>query len=638
MEQTRTISAMKNHIQKLEEKLDVLQKKDNNENYGKCTGDGIGLSSLNETDEPNEEAKLHNNEMRRPSNGSRMEAEDASESSEDILVFVEKENDPLEVISANGFSKTEKLKATISAKDKMKNGYQKQPVHSSYNLDEEHHSETGNRLDSGIAGEIVEEISDDELGLQKHSKEGTEELEEDPEMQNDDKSCVIPEQSAHQWLKDHKSQVPTSSFVAIEAVSQVPQTRGNCDTKAMEETSSASTFDTSFAVEPKSDLESDRNLEDVNAELKERVYALEEQLWLAMEERRNIQAVLELQKERALKNLAFKFEDINRKTLREFKGIFEYRLLQLNEEKVKLQEKLENQLCTQDKGESRCKDCLLVTERLATSEEKFARLLDENDRLKRRCRKLNGELGKAKKVMGLLATNDDTAGIAISFQTDITNRIRDNGSNRIDVGIQCEISLNMPLNGLHEEIRDIATKVSVISSCLLMEQGKSTQGEESSTDDDILNSVSSNNESGIESLQISPTRNCLDHEDFGDYSAVCFWETSERHIGRTLADVDREKANSCSYLVDEVDSVASGNSSMQLSINDIEKPLFRIHEKYTKISEELECIAAGKMNGNTSIDNKQANAFIAELDPEIKRLVDEVNRKYDEYFKTKGIF
>jgi len=644
MEQTRTISAMKNHIHKLQEKLDDLQKKDNNNKYAKFNGDGIAVRCFYETDKPNEDAKLRNDEMRRPSDGFRMEAVNTSESGEDILVFVEKENDPLEDVSAKDSSKTEELKETISGEEL------------SYKSEKEQHSEAGNRLDSGLAGEIIDEINDDELGLQKCSKKSDEESEEDSEIWNDNKSYGIPEQIANQWSEDRKSQAPTSNSVedisktltnlvlssrkssmkndtnAIEAISQVPETKSNCDQKAVEEISSVRAFDASIAVESKHDSETDRNLEEVNAELKERVYTLEEQLWLAMEERRNIQAVLELQKERALKNLAFKFEDINRKTLREFKGIFEYRLLQLNEEKVKLQEKLDNHLCTKDSSGSRCKDCRLFTERLAASEGKFARLLDENDRLKRRCRKLNGDLGKVKKVMGLLDANDDTVGIDMSCQTDVT------GKNRIDIGVQCEISLKMPLNGLREEIRDIATKVSVISSCLLIEQRKLSQGEELITDNDILNSVSSNNESGIESLQISPTRDCLDNGGFGDDSAVYFWQASEGNIGKTITDVDSEKASSCSHPVYEADSVTSGNSMLQLSINDIEQPLLRIHEKYTKISEELDCIAAGKMNSNASIDTKKANACIAELDPEIKKLVDEVNRKYDEYFKTESIF
>ena len=688
MEQTRTISAMKNHIQELEEKLDNLQKKGDINDHDDSSSEGIAVSNGNEDENmenskrksPNEKKRSEDKtevptaETLRISDGTTKELGDISESGEEIFVYIDKEHDPLNLVVGKGQS------SMIEVDESEVNGEESRI---SYEADDENNSDIEIRLDSGLASDIVDEITSNDLDVHKSTKKNFESPGDDSHPKNDEciyelhthnvdemkYECRFPEpketklQSNEYEVLSATSDTETTSnkFVSLESdekadsdeiyvwrsdtckndeISAPSHARNGCDhTAEIQEKIDTPTLterNASVIDETKDSFISDEKLalEEINAELKERVSVLEEQLWLAAEERRNMQAILELQKERALKNLAFKFEDINRKTLREFKGIFEYRLQELNEEKMKLQEKLDTHQCTQSIIEYSCEECMLLKERLAESEEKCAKLLGENNILKRRCRKLSGDLGKVKNVISSLAVNGYVGGIDVSSQTDIWH------VKRIEIGIQCELSPDTSLNDLHDEVRDIATKISVISSCLSTEQRQNSQGEDSFADNDVLNSVSSNNESGIESLQISPTKSGTDHEDsdIGDYNSVSFGENSVRSDPTTITEFFSKSEKQFPLQVDEIDSIVLNDSDIQLSIYEIEKPLLRIHAKYMKISEELENIATGKFSLHAKTTSEKAINGIGkvELDPEIKKIVEEVNRKYDEYFGTES--
>ena len=682
MEQTRTISAMKNHIQKLEEKLDSLQNigdiddftASNSENVAgtDCTTSGHVESGsqkhqkIKEVGEENTEVtKVEPHRLEESSYGY---SSDTLERGENALAYKEKDSVPLNGnVSNEHRSVMEEKNAEANVEENR----------FTFEADEENDSEIEVRLDSGLASDIIDEITNDDLEVCDSPKGNSETPEDDFFHGNSNLSGGIQEHGVDDMNHDYslhesreaqlQSDTQESQSTSIKqfedftnpgstnkaddlevshiqadanensATSEVSHKNSDCDhrseigyetdTNKVEERNSLSIVETPesvpFVDKPK--------LEEINLELRERVSALEEQLWLAAEDRRNIQAVLELQKERALKNLAFKFEEINRKTLREFKGIFEYRLQELNEEKLRLQEQLQSHKCPEGCNVSICDECISLKERLAESEEKYAKLLGENQVLKRRCRKLSGDLGKVKKVVGSLPAGDDKVGVDVSIQTDTCDLKKE------EVGIQCKISPDTSLNDLHNDVRDIATKISVISSCLVGQQREISQ-DESFTDNDILNSVSSTNESGIGSLQISPASH--EDSDHRQYNALSYWDNSKENDQTTISDFFGEKGNQFSHSVDESDSVVFENNSVQLSMDDIEKPLLRIHAKYMKISEELEHIATGrfsKCNSKTASRKGAADVSMLELDPEIKRIIDDVNRKYDDYFKTSGV-
>ena len=685
MEQTRTITAMKSHIQELEEKLDNLQRKGDSNDNAKLSSEGVAVSRGNEDENgggksPNvskrseDGAEVQTEETLRSRESTTSEIGDTSESGEEIFVYIEKEHDPLNMVAG---------KQQSSMREEDESEANREVKRASYEADDENNSDIEIRLDSGLASDIIDEFTSNDLEVHKSTSTNSESTEDDFHPKNDEWIFGIQPQNVDEVKSDYGfpeskgsqlqsneyefqpiiSDIKTisnrsTSFESGEkvdsneiyiwpadtdkndAISVASHVENCCDQTAefLEKIDTATLAERNISDidEAKDSFISDEKLalEEINAELKEKVSVLEEQLWLAAEERRNMQAILELQKEKALKNLAFKFEDINRKTLREFKGIFEYRLQELNEEKMKLQEKLDSHQCAQNINDYSCEECMLLKERLAESEENCAKLFGENNMLKRRCRKLNGDLGKVKKIVGSLAVSGNFGRIDVNSQTDNLD------IKRIDIGIQCQLSPDTSLNDLHDDVRDIATKISVISSCLSIEHRQQSQGEESFADNDILNSISSNNESGIESLQISPTKSGADGEDsdLGDYNSFSFWENSVGRVPTTITEFLGKNEKLFSRQIDEVDSIVIDDSDLQLSIYEIEKPLLRIHAKYMKISEELENIATGKFNLNTeTVTGKVTNGIgKVELDPEIKKIVEEVNRKYDEYFGTKN--
>ena len=677
MEQTRTIAAMKSHIDKLQTKLDSLQQ-NGNENCGKSSPDNMQASNgsnhksesktgglrkshkKKKKSESKSESKC--SDIRRKKGSSKSEKGETSESGEDIFVYIENENDPLKEIAHE--SKIETTETEVTTKEERSRLAPSQKD----DLDLEI------RLDSGLASDIIDEsLSDDLYNADTHSPVKSNSQSSD----NNLKDCEAPPEISVHNADDFK---PKNRLSQSEEAAQVSNTNDSaspinsqeqglsngltengCEDTLLGMQSDADDKGTSFVVtytgkedseqvdlldgtgmgdniDTIENLTSDERfeLEEANAELKERVAELEEQLWLAAEERRNMQSVLELQKERALKNLAFKFEDINRKTLREFKGIFEYRLQELNEEKMKLQEKLDSHKCMIDNGEHSCEGCKVLKEKLDESEKELMKLLKDNDVLKRRCRKLSGDLGKVKKVIGSLAASDDVTCIDASCQTDASDE------DSREIGIQCERNIDASLNDLHDEVKEIATKISVISNQLLKEQSKWSHDEEFFTEKDAIRSVSSNNESGIESLQLSQEKSRSDHDesDLGDCSTVSNSDNSERSekiANPSFTDFFGEDAKQFAGQVDDVDSSLFGNNVAPLSTYDIEAHLLKIHAKYLKISEELENFATGKLKRNveTETGNGKTDINFTKLDPEIKKLVDDVNRKYDEYFKTK---
>lgn len=669
---------MKSHIDKLEQELCVLQQ-NSTINDSVSSPDSSAVSVENKTglqdDGYRKNPKKKKSNLKQVAKSlanqeskiktSKREKTDSSESGEDIFVYIEHENDPMKNAAQEQIP--EKREINEAARDSDDIMLATEPVQKSdENLDiimkaeETIHGNT-DEVNLGSFPGVNDEMNDQEEGKKEHFecnddvKIGIQEKcfddirpgnglpkKDKPESQPDahdfestNPDCDAPDESTDVTFAITVDNTDNVFPLIQENVCEINEVNGiangNC-LSGVEVQVDTHQIANERAFTPDKQYE----LEEVNAELKERVAELEEQLWLAAEERRNLQAVLELQKEKALKNLAFKFEEINRKTLREFKGIFEYRLQELNDEKIKLQEKLDNYNSVKDLKQQGCESCELLKARLAEAEAKAAQLSNDKDMFKRRCRKLSGDLGKVKKVLGSIAASDDSVLVDRNTQTDNVE------SGRINVGVQCEKTPETSLNDLHDDIRDIATRVSTISSHILTEQRKWSQGEEFFNENDAARSFSSNNESGIESLRLSPTKTRSDHDgsEIGDSSNASISETSDRN----------EKAlnnNFQNFLVDEqnqytryADEGIFSNDVTQLSTCDIERHLLKIHAKYLKISKELENFAIGQLGGTVKQNTGKAYTDLngVELDPEIKMLVDDVNRKYNEYFKGKIVF
>ena len=378
------------------------------------------------------------------------------------------------------------------------------------------------------------------------------------------------------------------------------------------------------------------NLEKINSDLKERVSDLEEKLWLAAEERRNMQAMLALQKEKALKNLAFKFEEINRKTLREFRGIFESKLQEINDEKLKLQEKLLKYEKEKAFVVTGCEKCDLLKNELTESENKCEKLSSENATLRRRCRKLSGDLGKVKNVIGAASASVDIVCSEVGTQTDYS------GINVQTISVQTEDSVETSLKDIHLDVKSIASKVSVLSNNISASPRSWSEfsGEDRSFGSDSLPSTSPKNSATTEeTLHRDLEENSLQSPPSTDISLGLSQglATEESLSGPDSQTEIGDEAENVPNKSDDGDSGIFGSDLSHLSEYDIEKHLHKIHEKYTRISEELDNYANSKLSGSLDSDGYVLVGRIKqpELDPEIQKIVDDVNRKYEEYFKTK---
>lgn len=378
-------------------------------------------------------------------------------------------------------------------------------------------------------------------------------------------------------------------------------------------------------------------LEKTNSDLKERISDLEEKLWLAAEEKRNMQAMLALQKEKALKNLAFKFEEINRKTLREFRGIFESKLQEINDEKLKLQEKLLKYEQEKEVVVTGCEKCDLLKSELTESENKCEKLSSENATLRRRCRKLSGDLGKVKNAIGTATASVDISSSEIGTQTDCS------GIKVQTIGVQTEDSVETSLKDIHLDVKSIADKVSVLSSNISASPRSWSEfsGEDRSFGSDSLPSTSPKNSATTEetihrdveenNLQSAPPTDIFRGPSKGLATEESFASPSDSQTE------GGDEAENLPNRSDDGDSGIFGSDLSHLSEYDIEKHLHKIHEKYTRISEELENYADSKLKGSLESDEYVlvGKTKRTELDPEIQMIVDDVNRKYEEYFKTK---
>ena len=671
MEQSRTISAMKNHIDKLEAKLGCLQQ-DNSSSNAQCSPEGSAVSIERKKGEK-VQSSLKNHKKKRKNEAKlavkskaceewktkhRQVKDVSSESGEDIFVYIENEDDPLKSTAHDEASGRSELKEDLEVKnDDCKKGARDletivdEETSTIPHLEPSTEAEDGNRnreyhsteeADNvgGYGAAVGDKTEVSNIGLVEQSvcefksenishvvDDGLQHRNSSVESAFKSHGIASSENSVdkkeHDILNDpFATQAEDNNDVANGEVSN-SECGSHIDEEAPQCTAKADALakDDSFTSDDKFVLE------EANVELRERIAELEEQLWLAAEERRNMQGILELQKEKALKNLAFKFEDINRKTLREFKGIFEYRLQELNEEKLKLQDKLENYKCIQCCQEQACKECDKLKTMLVGSEAKIHQLMDENNTLKHRCWNLSGDLGKVKKVIGSIAVCDEVALVDASSQTE------EQGAEKSEIATQCEKSQETSLSDLHDGIKDIATRVSTISSHLLTEQRKWSQGEEFFAEIDANRSESSNNESGIESLRLSPTKSRTDSE-LEDEGNATFSGNSERNEASFFVEEPKQFASS----IDEVDSGVFANDVTLLSEHDIERHLMKIHAKYLKISNELENFATMKLNLKNDNYEDNTDGSEVKLDPEIQKLVDDVNKKYDEYFKSKVVF
>eukprot|EP00794_Sanderia_malayensis_P008179 gene8179-9056_t len=328
-----------------------------------------------------------------------------------------------------------------------------------------------------------------------------------------------------------------------------------------------------------------RKLETVNEELKKRINELEDEIWLAKEDKANTQAMLEMQKDKAIRNLAFRFEEINKKTLCEFKTVFERKLKELNDEKLDLQNKLKKadaEKQTSFFDESDLKEKLLISDKRVSELEK------ENILLKQHCHKMSASFGQLKKQQSLGHMEVKTEGSDAETQTD--DVICENTS----ILVKCENSL---LQNIHNDIKNIAKSVSTLDENIPSGIGTS--------------SCHSNSGSPCESLDLT----CSKTEEYSESN-------------------------------DTQDSGIFGNefSSNVFDNDEIEAKLHRIEDKYQKISEQLEGFENSKLtdtNSNesspktTETKQNREGSKTMELDPEIQKLVDEVNLKYNAYFYSK---
>ena len=709
MEQTRQISAMKNHIQKLETRLGAMQSPNNN--AGRVSQNPFvedkleskrkhksGFSRKSQKKQNDVVASDEKHESR-PTKGKekmlknlflRKKSERKSEVStltQEDFVFVEDNGD-----IAQGGKKAEKASEKEHEERKEESSGERRSKRYFRRKDDD----SKDRIESrGFQGKNVAATSEDQsekeegaIYVQINDRENPcqdglfkDEIQVNPDLDLDDQAefehleAVLQESDAELESLQENHAVPESHHGSYNLAEMKEELRASCEKLQIEvkHNLAAESCDhkmDGMRIEENTDygrncqsLEADhtnlksasdqeeipkqiasdsisqsnlKSLEKINSDLKERVSDLEEKLWLAAEERRNMQAMLALQKEKALKNLAFKFEEINRKTLREFRGIFESKLQEINDEKLKLQEKLLKYEQEKEFVITGCEKCDLLKNELTESENKCEKLSSENATLRRRCRKLSGDLGKVKNVIGAATASVDIVCSEVGTQTDYS------GSNVQTIGVQTEDSVETSLKDIHLDVKSIANKVSVLSSNISASPRSWSEfsGEDRSFGSDSLSSKSPKN---------SATTEETTHQDLEENSLQSPLSTdislgpskglaTEESLGAPDSQTEGgDEAENLPNKSDDGDSGIFGSDLSHLSEYAIEKHLDKIHEKYTKISEELENYANSKLKGSLDSGGYVLVGQIkqTELDPEVQKIVDDVNRKYEEYFKTK---
>ena len=373
-------------------------------------------------------------------------------------------------------------------------------------------------------------------------------------------------------------------------------------------------------------------LELLNQDLKTKISSLEEEIWLANEDKQNMQVVLERQKDKAIKNLALKFEKINKKTLGEFKGIFERRLREINAEKLLLQEKLEK-IQTQKDGKSNLVNCEMSCETPEVSEENSARLERENISLKQRCRKLSANLGKVTKESRKISLAD------ASTETDLAEAD--------SIATQTpEDTLQSSINCLQTDVKDIAVSICALSENL---PNKSRTWSEYSFEK--RNSTDGSCGSELQKLEAISEKNESKTTDFSEIS-------NQSDTSYEIVDDNNSGEKVVNFSGDDSDSGIFGNDLSPVAENDLESQLYRIEDKYRKITTELDNYDRSRL-GNASEFSKRfpenlRNIFFetsqkvrpvrlqfrqneSMLDPEIQRIIKQVNRQYNEYFNGNTI-
>ncbi len=412
----------------------------------------------------------------------------------------------------------------------------------------------------------------------------------------------------------------------------------------------------------------------INQDLERKISTLQKQLWLASEDKQNMQATLECQKDKAIKNLASKFEEINKKTLGEFKAIFERKLNDINEEKISLQEKLVkiDQKTTEDVAREREH----YFDMKSVAESTISELEQQNMDLKRRCKKLSEDLGQLKKHKERVVNERKSDTIDKVTQTDSCTDIHSEDRPK-ELEVKIEDSLQFSLNDIHADVKNIAHSVSSLSESLLNNRSwgsdsgslrAESQTNERNFDEDRLPSprtessccsdaqvADEESRGDIHRLALPITETAFVVEGnrceepiseiaFGDGFRTSspnvslasdqlspnFDNTATETVESSKSIEDDKGVMLAKTSIEDGDSGIFGSEYPQITDDEIEAQLHRIEDKYRRITKQLEGYENSRLEN--SDDDKHESKGKVELDPEIQKIIDEVNRQYHQYF------
>ena len=645
MEQTRQISAMKNHIANLQSKLESFESHNNNVGTSDPQGDSSIKTDVPENFAPKSEQVTKDSNMVERKRELSLPEDDSQDSGEEIFVYVDEDESNPKEGSCRDFNPPSDLPSTI-IEDTDSNGTALNDSTRSVKYSTKKVTFHDEAIEKKSNNEKInsEEITDDVCQLDQiilpnnfySSNVGAQDTLEDKTEEGVLAAAAEVDSSEKGSGEFVSNQIGNKreirSFEGLSRGSNAVNVDGGALEEAVVDRLSDVMHSPEECAETNLALRDDNpDLTKINGELKDRIAELKEQVWLAAEDKRNMQAMLEIQKERALKNLAFKFQDINKKTLRELKSIFEYRLQELNEEKVKLQERLENHKCDVAQAAEGCQNCVTLEESMQMTNEKCSKLAEENVVLRKRCRKLSGDLGKVKKAIGALQVAEEHLVNERSTQTEnLAVEVR-------DMGIQCQESLETSIYVLHDDVKAIAAGMTSLSNHILNEQKQwvDNSSNQSLAGDSPFPTI--NEDSGNESSRLCASKCRSEHDDSeleDDSNLSC----SENSCDSDKSGVLRTDGSKDSTRI--IDDVDSGFFCSDISECEIEKHLDKIHQKYLKISEELEDYEESKLRRDHlqyKANQLTIPSRMFELDPEIMKIVEDVNRQYDEYFRNKVV-
>ncbi|XP_065069408.1 uncharacterized protein LOC135694544 isoform X1 [Rhopilema esculentum] len=645
MEQARQISAMQNHIANLQSKLESFDNHNNNTGTSDAQGDPSIKTDVTENFALKSEQVTKDSVMVERKRELSLPEDDSQDSGEEIFVYVDEDESNPKEGSSREFNSSSELPCTI-IKNTDSNGTELNDSTNSVKystkkvtFDDEAIEKKPNNQEINFE-DITDDVCQlDQIALSNNFEDtfvGAQDTFEDKteeEILAAAAEVDSSEKGRGEFMSDQMgNKGETRSFESLSSGSNAASVIGVTLEDAAVDRWTDVMHSPEECAEANVALRDDNpDLTKINGELKDRIAELEEQVWLAAEDKRNMQAMLEIQKERALKNLAFKFQDINKKTLRELKSIFEYRLQELNEEKVKLQERLENHKCDVAQAAEECQICVTLEESVQVTNEKCSKLAEENIVLRKRCRKLSGDLGKVKKAIGALQVAEEHLVNERGTQTEnLAVEVR-------DMGIQCQESLETSIYVLHDDVKAIAAGMTSLSNHILNEQKQwvDNSSNQSLAGDSPFPTI--NEDSGNESSRLCASKSRSEHDESeleDDSNLSCSENSCDSDKSGELR---TEGSKDSSRIIDDVDS---GFFCSDISECEIEKHLDKIHQKYIKISEELEDYERSKLQRDHlqyKADQLTIPSKMFELDPEIMKIVEDVNRQYDEYFRNKVV-